>query len=32
MPSLEEFENLGVYKVHNGGDVNGITDGCQLLH
>ncbi|MDX8568490.1 hypothetical protein OZ668_10855 [Elizabethkingia sp. HX XZB] len=27
MPSLEDFDNLGVYKVHNGGDINGATDG-----
>lgn len=27
MPSLDDFQNLGVYKVHNGGDVNGTTDG-----
>ncbi|OPC00284.1 hypothetical protein BAS09_16495 [Elizabethkingia ursingii] len=27
MPSLDDFENLGVYKIHNGGDINGITDG-----
>lgn len=27
MPSLEDFESLGVYMVHNGGDINGTTDG-----
>ena len=30
MPSLHDFQNLGVYKVHNGGDINGTTDGLPL--
>ncbi|TYO89700.1 hypothetical protein LX74_02692 [Elizabethkingia miricola] len=29
MPSLNDFLNLGIYKVHNGNDVRGITDGLQ---
>ncbi|WP_454060090.1 hypothetical protein [Elizabethkingia ursingii] len=28
-PSLTDFENLGVYKIHNGGDINGVTDGQE---
>ncbi|AQX03538.1 hypothetical protein BBD32_08305 [Elizabethkingia anophelis] len=27
MPTVSDFGNLGVYKVHNGGNTNGTTDG-----
>ncbi|WP_407480457.1 hypothetical protein [Elizabethkingia miricola] len=27
MPFLEDFEKLGVYRVHNGGDISSATDG-----
>lgn len=29
MPTVSDFANLGVFKVHNGGDMSGVNDGLS---